>query len=191
MISMIGVDIMKKNKEVDDNYRGFNKVFYYAIIFVIACFIGWVYEVIYYLVDDKVWVNRGFLFGPYLPVYGFGAIIMLATLKRFKKNPVLVFLLAMLVTGIVEYIAGALVYQIYHEMWWDYTGLFLNINGYVCLRSVVSFAIGAMLLFYILDPIVCKKIMPINMENKKIILGTILCMIIADIILTLIFRHPL
>lgn len=182
---------MKKNKEVDDNYRGFNKVFYYAIIFVIACFIGWVYEVIYYLVDDKVWVNRGFLFGPYLPVYGFGAIIMLATLKRFKKNPVLVFLLAMLVTGIVEYIAGALVYQIYHEMWWDYTGLFLNINGYVCLRSVVSFAIGAMLLFYILDPIVCKKIMPINMENKKIILGTILCMIIADIILTLIFRHPL
>ena len=182
---------MKKSKEVLEKYKGFDRVFYYTIIFVIACFIGWVYEEIYYLVDDHILVNRGFLYGPYLPVYGFGALIMLVTLKRFKKNPLLVFVLAMIVTGIVEYVAGALVYHIYHEMWWDYTGLFLNINGYVCFRSVFSFAIGAMLLFYALDPIVCKKIMPIKKENKKIIFVTLALMIAVDLILTLIFRHPL
>lgn len=174
-----------------NSYKGFDKVFYYTIIFMISCFVGYLYEVIYYLLDDKVLVNRGFLYGPYLPVYGIGALVMLITLKRFRKNPVLVFILAMLVTGVIEYAAGFLIDKIYHEMWWNYTGLFLNISGYVCFRSVVSFAIGAMILFYLLDPFVCKKIMPIKDYNKKIIFITLLCIVVVDLIFTLIFRHPL
>ena len=130
----------------------FNKVFYYTIIFFIGSFIGYLYEVIFYLLDDHKLVNRGFLYGPYLPVYGFGAILLILTLRKFKKNPLLIFILAMVVTGITEYVAGFLVYKIYHEMWWDYTGLFLNINGYVCLRSVSFFAISGLLLVYLIEP---------------------------------------
>lgn len=182
---------MRKNDPIATDYRGFDKAFYYVIIFFIACFVGYMYEVIYYLLDDKILVNRGFLYGPYLPVYGIGALLMLVTLKRFKNNPFVVFILAMLVTGITEYLAGALVYKIYHEMWWDYTGLLLNINGYVCLRSVVSFAIGALILFYFLDPLVCKKIMTIKKDNKKVVFWTLILMLVTDLIFTLIFRHPL
>lgn len=182
---------MSKKVEEKINYKGFDKVFYYTIIFFIASFIGYIYEVIFYLVDDKVLVNRGFLYGPYLPVYGFGALLMVVTLKRFVKNPVLVFLLAMFVTGVTEYVAGALIYNIYHERWWDYTGLFLNIDGYVCLRSVFSFGIGALLLFYLLEPFISQKVMRVSHDKRKIVLIILVLTIIIDLIFTLIFRHPL
>ena len=73
-------------------------------------------------------------FRDFIKFVGVGAVFMLWLLKRFKKRPWLVFLLAMIITGIVEYITGVLMFEIYHKTWWDYTGLFLNINGYVCLR---------------------------------------------------------
>ena len=174
-----------------EDYKGFDKVFYYTIIFLISSFIGYIYEVIYFLIDDKVLVNRGFFYGPYIPVYGFGALFLIITLKRFKSNPLIVFLLAMLVTGITEYTAGVWVDKVYHEMWWDYRGVFLNINGYVCFRSVLSFAVGALMLIYWLEPLVCRKIMPIKCSSKKVIFAFIVCTVTIDLVFTLIFRHPL
>ena len=138
----------------------------YVFSFFLYCIIGWIYEVVFTLLFDHVFENRGFLYGPYVPVYGFGAIIMLPLLKRFKKNPIVIFILAILITGIVEYAVGAWMWMLYQQRWWDYTGLFLNINGYVCLRSVLTFAIGALMLFYIIEPLVRKLASKIT--NKKI-----------------------
>ena len=137
---------MNKKREIDKT----TIICTYIIIFLIGAIVGFIYEELYCLIIDKELVKRGFLYGPYLPVYGFGAIIMTYLLKRFKKNPLVVFLLAMLITGIVEYITGYLMFTIYHRSWWDYTGLLLNINGYVCLRSVLTFGIGGLLLIYII-----------------------------------------
>lgn len=169
----------------------FNKTFYYTIIFFVGSFIGYLYEVIFYLLDDHKLVNRGFLYGPYLPVYGFGAILLIVTLRKFKKHPLSIFILAMLVTGITEYVAGFLVYKVYHEMWWDYTGLYLSINGYVCLRSVISFAIGALLLFYLVEPLIVKKLLPLTKGKKVTIFSILILVIMIDLVFTLIFRHPL
>ena len=166
----------------------FDKFFYYVIIFFIASFIGYIYEVIYYLVEDNILVNRGFLYGPYLPVYGVGALIMIVILKRFKKHPVLLYFMATIVTGITEYITGVLL-NIFGIKLWDYTGLFLNINGYVCLRSVLSFGVGALLLFYIAEPLIVKKIMPISNSTKKIITTVLLLTMITDFILTMVFKY--
>ena len=180
----------KKNSKVK-KYSKFDTAFYYMIIFLIGSFVGYLYEIIFYYIDENHFINRGFLYGPYLPVYGFGAIIMLLTIKRFKKNPLVIFILAMLLTGITEYVAGFLVYQVYHEMWWDYTGLLLNINGYVCLRSVLTFAIGALLLFYLIDPFVESKVMNIKDKNKKIIFWLLVAIFVIDIVFTMLYRHPL
>lgn len=161
------------------------------IIFLIGSVIGYIYEVIYCLLIDNELVNRGFLYGPYLPVYGFGAVFMVWLLKRFKKNPLVVFLLAMLVTGIVEYITGYLMFHIYHRTWLDYTGLFLNINGYVCLRSVLTFAIGGLILIYIIEPLVCKYIQNTN-SNKYLFVSSFgIFIIVLDFVITLIYRNTL
>lgn len=167
------------------------KICYLTVIFALGAIIGYLYEVIFYLIADKELVNRGFLYGPYLPVYGFGAVLMLPILKRFKKNPLIIFFGAMFLTGIVEYATGYAMWEIYHDKWWDYTGLFLNINGYVCLRSVLTFAIGGLLLIYLIEPLI-RKVM-IKCEKFELNLTT--CIIIAtfliDLMFTIMFRNKL
>lgn len=110
----------KLNKEKYD-FDTKTKLCIYLITFIVGSIVGYIYEIIYYLIIDKELVNRGFLYGPYLPVYGFGAVFMLWLIKRFKKDPLIVFLLGVLITGIVEYITGYLMFHIYHRTWWDYT----------------------------------------------------------------------
>lgn len=167
------------------------KICIYCLTFLVGAVSGYIYEVIYCLLIDKELVNRGFLYGPYLPVYGFGAIIMLCLLKRFKKNPLVVFLLAMLVTGIVEYITGYLMYNIYHKTWWDYTGLLLNIDGYVCLRSVLTFGIGGILLIYLIEPLVSHFSVNVN-SNKYLLASSFgIFVLLIDLVFTLIFRNKL
>ena len=181
------------NKLNSDDYKfdKKTKIGIYIFIFLIGAIIGFIYEEIFCLLFDHELVKRGFLYGPYLPVYGFGAVLMIMLLKRFKKNPLIVFLLAMLLTGILEYFTGYLLFQIYHKTWWDYTGLFLNIDGYVCLRSVLTFGIGGLLLIYIVDPLVCKLAAKAKNYQFAILSFAIVCVFFVDFIFTMIFRNSL
>lgn len=186
--------MLKKLKEINFKEYKFDwkkKICLLVFLFLAGSIAGFIYEEIFCLVVDNELVKRGFLYGPYLPVYGFGAIFLFLLLKRFKKKPLILFILAMLVTGIVEYITGYLLYEIYHKTWWDYTGLFLNIDGYVCLRSVFSFGIGAFLLIYIVEPVV--SLLVSSLSKKKVALWSIvICLIfIIDFILTLMFRNTI
>lgn len=165
-----------------------NSIVYWILIFLIGSCIGWIYEEIFYFVTEGSLINSGFFYGPYVPVYGVGSLILMFTLKKLKKYPVLIFVLSMLITGIVEYITGYIMYEIYERVWWDYTGLFLNIDGYVCFRSVFSFAIGAILLIYFIEPLLIKFI------NKKYNVCKIICSIfliifIFDMLMTFLFRY--
>ena len=81
--------------------------------------------------------------------------------------------------------------EIWHKRWWDYTGLFMDIHGYVCLRSVLTFGIGGLLLLYIFDPIV-KEFVHGKTKKKALIFSIVFSIIIIiDIIITLLFRHPI
>ena len=161
----------------------------YFLIFLAGCITGYIYEEIFYLIQDKTLVNRGFLYGPYLPVYGFGAILIVLLLDRLKKYPLLVFILSMLLTGIVEYITGIALYEIYHKTWWDYNGLLLNIGGYVCIRSVFTFAIGGILLIYIIKPQIIELMDKIKLNRLKIISIVILLIIVIDFILSILIKN--
>ena len=187
-------DMVKKFEELNmKNYKFDFKmnICKYLLIFFTGSFAGYIYEVIFYLLFDHELVNRGFLYGPYLPVYGFGAVILVLLLKRFKKNPLVVFLLAMFVTGVVEYFTGFLMWEIYHKMWWDYSGLFLNIDCYVCLISFLTFGIGGILLIYLFEPLICMIISKIK-ENKVYGFSCfLLVVIVIDFILTIMFRNKL
>ena len=163
-------------------------VIYWILLFFIGSFIGWIYEEIFYYLSENLITNRGFFYGPYLPVYGWGSIILMILLKKLKKHPLLIFILSMLITGVVEYITGYIMFAIYGRVWWDYTGLFLNIHGYVCLRSVFTFAIGTIGLIYIIEPILNKFIK--NKKNLSFIISLILLIIfIIDNIITFLYRY--
>lgn len=168
-----------------------HKINYYFIIFLIASISGYIYEIFFYLFTENTLSNRGFLYGPYLPVYGVGALAMAILLKRFIKNPFLIFSLSIIITGIIEYVTGYLMFAIWKKTWWDYNGLFMNIQGYVCLRSVLTFAVGALVLFYIIFPLLDKLFKKVNQRVISIVSLTSAIIILADIILTFIFRNPI
>ena len=91
---------LKKLNQDEQELNNKEKIIYYLLIFIIGGIVGYIYEEIFFLVDDHILVNRGFLYGPFLPVYAWGALLMALSLKKFKKNPIIVFLLAVVATGI-------------------------------------------------------------------------------------------
>ena len=127
------------------------------IVVFAGCF-GWLYEFIFYFFNSgmKTFYYRGANFLPWINIYATGAIMIIFLTKKFKKNPLLVFLIAAISTGILEYIAGYLMYEWNNGIrCWDYNTEILNfgnINGFVCLRSVVSFGLSALLLIYAVVP---------------------------------------
>lgn len=167
-----------------------NKLMYLLLIFVIGSFVGWIYEEIYYLIFEGRLVNRGVLFGPWLPIYGIGCVL-LYYLKPLKKNPLLLFLACVVVTGFVEYVIGWIGVYIFDMRLWDYRGLFLNINGIICLRSVVSFGIGGLLFHYWLEPLLEKLFKKHTYKKEKIISIVFILLLLFDVVLSILFRKPI
>lgn len=125
----------------------------YFIWFIFYSFLGWVYETIYCSIADRKLVNRGFLNGPYCPIYGFGAIINIVILGGLT-NKFLIFLCGVILTGILEYATSYGMEKIFHAKWWDYSTRKFNINGRVCLLGMVVFGIMSVLVVAYLHPFV-------------------------------------
>ena len=165
------------------------KILYLVLIFMVGAVVGYIYEVIFYLIQDHQLINRGVLYGPYLPIYGAGAVFIYF-LKPLKKHPILLFISSMLITGILEYIIGLYCLKINNIRLWEYTGLFMNIQGLLCLRSVITFAIGGLILIYIVDPLLEKIVLKMKQNTKLAICSTFILIFITDIILSIKFRTP-
>lgn len=148
------------------------------------------YEEIFYWITEGLLRNRGILYGPWLPIYGIGAL-GLYTLRPLKKQPVLLFFLSAAVAGAVEYILGYAGLRLWNMRLWDYRGLFLNINGIICLRSVVSFAAMGMVFLYLLEPAARKLAEKINRNTLYIICLSLLFLFLADSFLSALFRTPI
>lgn len=157
------------------------------LVFFAGCVVGWIYEeLFYYFVEGKL-LNSGFFYGPYLPVYGFGCLFILYTTRYFKKHWWIVFGGSMFVTGLLEYVTGYVMYAIWQKRWWDYRGLFLNIDGYVCLRSVLTFAVGGIGVIYFIDPLIRKFTVDGNAKARHIITGVLFAVMLLDVIMTFAF----
>ncbi len=124
--------------------------FYYTIY----AFLGYICEVVYVAILTKKITNRGYLYGPMVPIYGYGAIIVLALLWNLRGNPFLVILLGGLLTSGLEYLTSFVMELIFHMRWWDYSDKFMNLNGRICLRNSVLFIILVVLVIYVLHPLI-------------------------------------
>lgn len=131
-----------------------------ALIFWVFGIVGWIYEMFFYRLNDGMFVQRGQGLGPWLPIYGFGAVFICLFAMRFKKSVLAVFLMSALVSGVVEYLTGWFLYTFFDGLrLWDYNTEIWNwgnINGYICLRSILLFAFSGVFLIYIAVPMAGK-----------------------------------
>ncbi len=121
--------------------------------FLCYSIVGWVYETIVCSISERKFVSRGFLEGPYCPIYGAGALLDLFLLG-WISNPVIVFFAGILVTGILEYLTSWVLEELFHARWWDYSQWKFNINGRVCLAGVFVFGVMSVLLICWVHPFV-------------------------------------
>lgn len=129
----------------------------FLLIFTFGGIFGFMYEELFYRIDLGYFVKRGTTMGPWIPIYGYGSILITVATCRLRKKPLMVFLTGGLVSGLLEYLTGYYLYSVAGIRLWDYNKEILNwgnIDGFICLRSVLFFAISSLILIYILIPFI-------------------------------------
>lgn len=148
------------------------------LIFIIYSFAGWCMEVLISLVLRKKLINRGFLVGPICPIYGVGALLLSAVLDA-NEPPLVIFCVAFVGSAVLEYLASFVMERLFRVRWWDYTERPFNLNGRICLESILSFGIIGVLMLKLITPALIglfQSLPPtILILSASIVFVTVLC----------------
>mgnify|MGYP004523399321 CR=1 FL=1 len=157
----------------------------YILLFFIYSFAGWFVELTREYIRNKKVVNRGFLVGPYCPIYGCGAILITFLLQKYSDDALVTFVLSTVICGILEYLTSYIMEKIFKARWWDYSDRKFNINGRICLENLVWFGLGGTIVVNYINPLLldCFKVIPELLSH--IILGIIMIGFLVDIIVSL------
>ena len=153
-------------------------------IFIIYAFIGWCTEVGYAALNTGKFVNRGFLNGPYCPIYGCGVVIVVAVLTPLKENLIILFIGSFLLTSVLEFITGFLLEKVFHNKWWDYSDLPFNIKGYVSLKFSIYWGLACTFIMDIMHPIIYKFITIIPRILGIVLISVFMGVFVVDVIIT-------
>ena len=161
--------------------KNFLLIFYTFFIYSI---IGWIIESIYVSIKEKKFVDRGFLIGPYCPIYGLGALGMILYLEQYKNNIITVFFLSVIICSILEYITSYIMEKIFNARWWDYSKENFNLNGRICGKNSILFGIGGVIVIYIAHPFIKNILLSINPKILLIISIISLLIFLTDTIIS-------
>ena len=159
-----------------------SKVF---LMFLIYSVIGYIVEVASVsLIEKKLVLSRGFLIGPYIPIFGVGAVLMTNLLTRYEEDVIVLFIMSTIICTTLEYITSVVMEKIFKLRWWDYSDKSFNLNGRVCLSTGMLFGLGGVVVIKIINPILYKLVSRIP-EILLIILAIILGLLfLSDLIVT-------
>lgn len=161
-------------------------IYTYFMLFLLYSILGWIIELVdLSIIERKLIKNRGFLIGPYCPIYGFGALLMTLFLTKYENDPVVLFFMAIIVTSILEYYTSVILEKIFKARWWDYSNMKFNINGRVLLINSLGFGFFGLILIYYFNPFLFSmfnKINPTFFAGISIILFIIF---LTDVILSI------
>ena len=166
-------------------------VYIILLTMVISGFFGFIYETIFYRIDLGYFVKRGSTFGPWVPIYAFGGAFIVIFTYRLKNSPILLFFTNCLLTGVLEYGTGYFYYEFLGKRLWDYNTEiwnFGNINGYICLRSILLFGISSLFLIYVVIPILKKKTQNISEKKLAVVSVTLGMLFFLDVIAYMIIK---
>lgn len=148
----------------------------YILYFISYAFLGWLMEVICKLVQQKKFVNRGFLLGPICPIYGYGVLGIVLLIGNNKSDILDVFLKSILICSVLEYFTSYFMEKKFKARWWDYSNKKFNINGRICLETMIPFGILGTLIVYVIHPFVV-NVVNLLPATLKIVLAIILLVI--------------
>ncbi|MCR4567261.1 MAG: putative ABC transporter permease [Pseudobutyrivibrio sp.] len=157
------------------------------LIFFVFSFVGWVIEVMLKYFQFGRFINRGFLVGPWLPIYGAGAaLITLAVegLTPVEKGIGTTFAISLIVCGLIEYLTSYYMEKRFHARWWDYTQKPMNLNGRIWIGNLILFGIGGVLIIHLANPILYFFFNSISLLSRKVFCGCLSVIIINDFILS-------
>ena len=158
------------------------------LLFSVYGIFGWMLEVGFCSIIEKHCVNRGFLYGPFCPIYGIGGLFVVFSLSALGKNWITLFIASALATGIIEYTASYALEKVFAATWWDYSTIKFNINGRVCPQSMIAFGILSVFTIRFLHPLVSRTISLVDSGIQGKLALIIFLFLTIDFILTLISR---
>lgn len=158
---------------------------YLFLVFFIYSIIGYCLEVFFCLLYTKKFnASRGYLLGPYIPVFGFGAIIMVNFLDKYRDDFLILFVFSMVICSLVEYFVSLLLEKIFNLRWWDYSHESFNVNGRICLKNSVLFGLGGIIIVRYFNPLLNSLLSSLD-ETILIVIGWIFFgIIITDAIVS-------
>ena len=156
----------------------------YFLLFMIYSVAGWILEVTCKLIEYKRFINRGFLIGPYCPIYGWGAVAITFLLYRYSYDPLILFLMTLLTCSILEYATSWVMEKLFKARWWDYSKRKFNIDGRVCLGTMIPFGIFGMILTYVTNPLIVGGLNKVNPTTLNIIAIVLLVIYLVDNVLS-------
>ena len=157
------------------NYMRRYSIWSLIALFFLFAIIGWIWEVALHIIVDGEFVNRGVLQGPWLPIYGYGGILILTVLNKFRAKPLRQFIATIVLCGTIEYFTSVYLEIVYDgQRWWDYSGYFLNLHGRICAEGLLVFGLGGIAIVYIVAPLLDNIIKKI--DHKKLV--TICCILV-------------
>lgn len=152
----------------------------YILLFFSFCFVGWIYEVGLYLFSEGRFVNRGTMYGPWLPIYGTGGVAILFVLQKFRKNPWLMFASSFVLCGIIEYFGGWYSEVFLHAKYWDYSNFAFNLHGRICFESLLVFGLGGCGFTYVFAPLLDNLYLKMNKRIKYVVCAVLVAAFVAD-----------
>ncbi len=155
------------------------------MFYLFAC-AGWIYECTFVFLRDRKPVNRGFLIGPILPLYGFGAVAVYLFLRPFCRIPTLLYVMGMVVATALEYVTGWILERCFHTKWWDYSEEPYNFQGRVALIPSLFWGVLSLVMFDFLLPMAEAAIGSIPRRAGEVLLGAALVVTAADLCYTVI-----
>lgn len=162
----------------------------YSLLFFTYCLAGWVWECIYMSILEKRLLNRGFLNGPYIPIYGFAGLIVHFGLGRFygpilSINTVKIYFIGLICATTLEYITSVLLEKIFKAQWWDYTIYKFNFQGRICLIASLFWGVVSVAFVQIINPVLLRVIRSFPHDVKLILCTFMATLMVVDTFATI------
>ena len=164
----------------------FGQELYTVILWFLAySMLGWLVESIYMTICNRKLTNRGFVRGPFCPIYGVGALMVYFALNSYTENKLLLFVLGAILASFIEFITAIIMQKIFGEVWWDYHEKPFNYKGILCLESTIAWGFYTLVFFTVLQNVVDNMVNAIPMRVGKMIGSVLLIIFCLDFIYSL------
>jgi len=155
--------------------------------FFLFGFAGWCMEVTLKFIQYHRFINRGFLTGPILPIYGFGVVlitVVVGNLASVESGVVMTFAMSMVICGIVEYVTSYVLEKIFHARWWDYSNKPMNLNGRVWIGNLVLFGLAGVAIIHIVNPVLFPALDRIPLGIRTVVSLVLVAILVADFVIS-------